>query len=616
MQLRFLHVSGPKTEPANVDFAAGLNVIYGPSNTGKSHILRLIDYVLGAKSPPESIAEQGLYDLVHLGVAMDDGTEKTLIRALGGGEIRIIEGLSKERPAPKQGISVSAQHGAKVSLSKILLDQLGAAGSVVQTNAAGKTRELSFRDLDDYALVDEEKIQARTSPVLTGQYMLKPVETAVFKYVLTGVDDSALNIAKPETSQPMRQAAQLELLDQQIREIEHEITAADHNQEELEKLDSSLDAELAKSFHVQEETESDYRRLTGRRRELRREHEDAQDRIAEIDTLLARFQLLQQHYGSDHERLTAVIEAGTLFALEGGEVCPICGADPAQHRPASACDGNIDEIIEAARAEISDLERRSTDLEETMHGLTEERTELADRAREILPQLATLTAGIQQEVPSVQNVRSETNRVFARKLVVQKSLDLIRRRERLQAQRADLGIVPGYDSSTIVAEQSLNGAVLDSLCKVIEAELETWQFPNGERVFFELPKMDISVSGKPRAANGKGVRALLHGAFSVGLMKYCRERKRAHPGFLVLDSLFVTYKDPDGLEDVAIKNTPLKDRAFSAFADLTNDYQLVVLDNVDVPDWLAKEPNCIHFTGQPSQGRAGFFPSLPVGQPI
>ena len=170
-------------------------------------------------------------------------------------------------------------------------------------------------------------------------------------------------------------------------------------------------------------------------------------------------------------------------------------------------------------------------------------------AREILPELATLTAGIQREVPSVQTVRSETNRVFSRKLVVQKSLDLVRRRDKLLAQRAELGIVPGYDSTTIVVEQSLSGPVLDSFSKVVEA----WQFPNGERVFFELPRMDISVSGKPRAANGKGVRALLHGAFSIGLMKYCRSRKRAHPGFLVLDSLFVTYKDPDGLRTLQFR---------------------------------------------------------------
>jgi hypothetical protein len=616
MQLRFLHVSGPSTDPATIDFVPGLNVITGPSNTGKSHILRLIDYVLGAREPPEPIAEQALHDLVHLGVAMDDGTEKTLIRALQGGEIRIIEGLTKARPEPKQGIAVPGRHGAKVSLSKILLEQLGAASARIQTKAAGETRDLSFRDLDAYALVNETKIQAATSPVLSGQYVLKPAETAVFKYVLTGVDDSALDMAKPETSQPMRQAAQLELLDQQIRELDQEIAAADHDREELEQLDSSIDEELAVSFQVQEETESDYRELTSRRRRLRREHEDTQDRMAEIDTLLARFSLLQQHYGSDQDRLAAIIEAGTLFALEEGEVCPICGAEPTNHRPTQACDGNVDEIVAAARAEIAELQRRAAELRLTMDGLRAERDELAARARAILPALESLQTDILREVPSVQTVRSKTSKVIARKLVVQKSLELIRRRERLLTQRSQLGVVPGYDSAAIVAEQSLNGTVLDSFCQAVEAELKSWEFPNAQRVFFELAKMDISVSGKPRSANGKGVRALLHGAFSVGLMKYCRERKRAHPGFLVLDSVFVTYKDPDGLEDAAIKNTPLKDRAFAAFSELSDDHQLIILDNVDVPDWLASQPRCVHFTGQPTQGRAGFFSPLSTRQPI
>jgi hypothetical protein len=614
MQLRFLHISGPRSDPATVDFVSGLNVISGPSNTGKSHILRLIDYVLGARNPPDPIAEQALHDMAHLGVVMDDGSEKTLVRALQGGEIRIIDGLTKARPGPKQGMSVSARHGAKVSLSKILLEQLGAAGARIQTKAAGETRDLSFRDLDKYALINETKIQADTSPVLTGQYNLKPAETAIFKYVLTGVDDSALDMAKPDTSRPMRQAAQLELLDQQIRELDEEIAAADHDRDELEQLDSSLDLELAETFHVQEETENDYRELTGQRRRLRREYENIQDRTAEIDTLLARFTLLEEHYGSDQDRLAAIIEAGILFALEEGETCPICGADPGDHRPEYACDGNVDEIVEAAKAESADLQRRADELKQTMDGLAEERDELAERAREILPEHDALQTAILHEVPSVRTVRTETNRVIARKIVVQKSLDLVHRRERLLTQRSQLGVVPGYDSTTIIAEQSLNGAVLNSFSEVVEAELKSWDFPNARRVFFELPKMDISVEGKPRSANGKGVRALLHGAFSIGLMKYCRDRDRAHPGFLVLDSVFVTYKDPDGLEDVAIQNTPLKDKAFAAFAALPDKYQLVVLDNVDVPDWLASQPRCIHFTGQPTQGRAGFFPPLPRSQ--
>jgi len=614
MQLRFLHISGPDTDPATIDFVAGLNVVNGPSNTGKSYILRLIDYMLGARDAPEPIAEQALHDLAHLGVVLDDGTERTLVRALAGGEIRIIDGLTKDRPGDKQGTAVSARHSARASLSKFLLEQLnggavGASNARMRTNAAGQTRELSFRDLGIYAWVNETKIQALTSPVLSGQYITKTAETSVFKYVLTGVDDSALDIAKPDTSQRHREAAQLELIDQQIRELDQEITTADHDRDELEKLESAIDDELAESFQVQEETESDYRDLTRRRRALRTELENAHDRMYEIDTLMARFTLLEQHYGSDQDRLAAIIEAGVLFALEDGQICPICGADPKHHRPSLACDGNVDGIVDAAKAETEELQRRAAELKETMDGLAEEREELAARAREILPELQEIQRDMGREVPSVQTVRSATNQIIERKVGVQRSLDLVRRRDNLQNQRAQLGVVPGYDSATVVAEQSLNGAVLDELCQVVEAELKAWEFPNPDRVFFELPKWDISVSGKPRSANGKGVRSLLHGAFSVGLMKYCRERKRAHPGFLVLDSLFILYKDPDGLEDAEIQATPLKDKAFSAFAEMSKYLQLIILDNVDVPNWLPKHAMYVHFTGQPTQGRAGFFPT-------
>lgn len=608
MQLRFLIISGPQSKPAVLDFVAGLNVIYGGSNTGKSHILRMIDFVLGASKPPEPIVEQAEYDLAHLGLVFDDGSEKTLVRALKGGDIRIIDGLFRDRPTPKQGIPVSARHSAKVSLSRLLLAQLGAADKRVQTNASGSTRDLSYRDLERFSIVNETKIQEPMSPVLTGQVIFKTAETSVFKFLLTGVDDSALDLAKPDDSRPMRQAAQLELLDQQIREVEREIAEADQDHEDLQQLDLTLTDELAQSFSVQEEAERDYRALTIRRRELRREHEGIRDRIDEIDTLRARFDLLDQHYASDQERLESAIEAGTLFALEGGQVCPICGAEAKHHRPEFTCDGNVDEIVAAAKAELAELGKRAAELKLTIDGLAEERQDLAERAREILPELDSVQADILREVPSVQTVRSQTNTVIARKLTVQKGLDLIRRRDRLNDQRAQLGIVPGYDSSTIVAAQSLDGAVLDEFSQIVERELQSWEFPNARRVFFDLAKMDISVAGKPRSSNGKGVMALLHGAFSIGLMRYCRDRQRAHPGFLVLDSVFVTYKDPDGLEDVAIQNTPLKDKAFEAFAALPNKYQLIVLDNVDVPDWLSSQSRCVHFTGRPGQGRAGLFP--------
>ena len=70
---------------------------------------------------------------------------------------------------------------------------------------------------------------------------------------------------------------------------------------------------------------------------------------------------------------------------------------------------------------------------------------------ELLPQMNSLQENILREVPAVQTIRSHASAVIARKLNVQKSLELVRRRDALVAQRTELGVSPGYDSSTIVA---------------------------------------------------------------------------------------------------------------------------------------------------------------------
>ncbi len=181
--------------------------------------------------------------------------------------MKVIDGLVRRRPEAREGLTVSAQHSARSSLSKMLLEQLGAGGVRIRTDAAGKTRDLSFRDLERHALINEGKIQQPLSPILSGQYVTKTAETSVFKYLLTGVDDSALDLAKPDDRQPLQQAAQLELLDRQIRDVEREITEADQDQEELIRLGQAIDEELTRTFQVQESTESGHRELTETRRD-------------------------------------------------------------------------------------------------------------------------------------------------------------------------------------------------------------------------------------------------------------------------------------------------------------------------------------------------------------
>ena len=189
----------------------------------------------------------------------------------------------------------------------------------------------------------------------------------------------------------MRQAAQLELLDRQIRDTEREIADADQDHDELIELDTALDEELNRSFVVQETAESSYRELTSNRLELRREYEAVQDRMGEIDSLTSRFGLLAEHYRSDEERLASIAEAGSFFLLEDAAVCPVCGAAPEHHRPDHACEGNVAEIMAAAAAEIAEVRERAVELQVTIDGLMEERAVTSAGARELLPKIGVIT---------------------------------------------------------------------------------------------------------------------------------------------------------------------------------------------------------------------------------
>jgi DNA repair ATPase RecN len=52
LRIRHLAAVGRSKDTARLDFGPGLNVIWGAANTGKSHVLGLIDFALGSSTRP------------------------------------------------------------------------------------------------------------------------------------------------------------------------------------------------------------------------------------------------------------------------------------------------------------------------------------------------------------------------------------------------------------------------------------------------------------------------------------------------------------------------------------------------------------------------------------
>jgi len=71
-----------------------------------------------------------------------------------------------------------------------------------------------------------------------------------------------------------------------------------------------------------------------------------------------------------------------------------------------------------------------------------------------------------------------------------------------------------------------------------------WRVPDGDRVRYDRNEQDLVAADQLRSAHGKGVRAILHSAVTIGMAQHCFDNDRPHSGFVVLDSPLVTYRPP------------------------------------------------------------------------
>ena len=80
-----------------------------------------------------------------------------------------------------------------------------------------------------------------------------------------------------------------------------------------------------------------------------------------------------------------------------------------------------------------------------------------------------------------------------------------------------------------------------------------------------------------------------------------------HPGFVVLDSPLIAYKEPK-VDDEGISGTDLKARFYEYLQASAGEQQVFIVDNTEPPpDFLAK---ATHFTKNPAIPRCGLFPYI------
>ena len=610
-RLRFLTFLGPAKQPATVQFGPGLNVLYGASDTGKSFVVETIDFMLGGKPPLREVPERVGYDQILLGLETLAGETYTIARSIDGGAFQLYEGLLETLPVGGGDPKVlGEQHSEKndTNLSAFLLGHCELSGKRVRRNARGETNSLSFRNVVRLMIVTETEITEQRSPLKDGNVVSDTANLSTFKLLLTGVDDSALVSSAQNEPEELSREAQLQLLDQLLGDYRDRLKDLAKDPQELDEQLRKIDASIGQHTNQLNATEAEFQQAAARRRELRKKLEESRDRRGEIASLLERFDLLDRHYQSDIERLRAIEEGGTLFAVLGSSTCPLCGAD-ATHQCATAdCDGNIDAVVVAARKEIQKIELLRTELATTVKDLNREGASFDKRMPGVEAELEQIAGQVDQLImPKLAKLRSSYSEYADKRGEVREALSLRNTVQDIERRRAELEKEQPERGQATVAQGDIPTSVAEGFAQCVETILGAWHFPENGRVFFDAKSRDLVIAGKQRAARGKGLRAITHAAFTLGLLDYCRTHHTPHPGFVILDSPLLAYREPDGSEE-DLTGTDLKEQFYGYLKSLTDDRQIIVVENTDPPQAFKQLPQVVMFSKNPHAGRYGLFP--------
>lgn len=610
-----LMFTGPERTPVSVQFKLGVNIIWGASNTGKSFVRKSIDYLLGGELPTLPPEGKGV-DNYLLWLTLPGDQKVTLRASALGGDIYKAEGhlQAVDEGSPEYEV-LSRKHVGSPNVSRVLLSSVGYREAQLLKNERAEKTPFSLRVVMRYLLIDETRMIDEKSLLLAHNTTVTSEDKGLLKFVLTGVDGSS--IAQVRSGDQLRAAkeGQIELLSQMAEQLRKVIDETVETTAVVADL-TAAEREKADLLDVVGERQNSLDALALEERNLSDAILGYQARIAELNALIARFDELARVYASDIDRLEGLEEGGFLLQRFATINCPLCGASP-DHQTHDHGLGDIEEQrhaveleMEKIRAEARDLSAALADANadilevERLIGLTGDRLNEARLAR---------TQAAQSEI----SARSIFLSASARCEKLESDLDNRRRVSEIESQVARI------KATTVQSRQRAEGIDVNldlsnseayELSTVVKQVLKAWNYPGADAVHFDKGDQDIVVDGKRRRDNGAGVRALLHAAFKIGVLVYCIDKGRPHPGFVILDSPLFAYRpaEEERFEDLTddeleLRKADVATHFYRYLQGMANQAQFIVIENHKSDQAVVTPYPNYQFTKNLSIGRAGLF---------
>ena len=589
--------SGRGVRTSTIQFRQGVNIVYGPSNTGKSMIVKIIDYMFGGDGCPANPNKTGYSDFQmrlrddcghEVSVARsvecdDDGNEKAASKI-------IVSSNSDVMPSGNYSVKSSGKKSERIDFKSLLLRLVGIEDEVrIVSSQAGKSATLSWRVFFHQFCLKEDYIFAERTIIDNPGYSSITLNLNTLAYLAyeggleeLQVEDKKIVLAKSKAVRSYI-AQRRAPLSMRINEIRLQLDSLPTEPIDEMALAQELADVSERLSSAKQEAESVFTGIL-----------QAQSRISQLGSLEERYRQLKSQYESDMNRLDFIIDGGNRLG-GNAERCPFCDGEI----PAEEC-VSYEEACKAEKIKVAaQLRDLGSVLSETHRDFEAE----LDRLAELERRRDGLTTQIEDVLKPDYDNLSEMLEAYKAASSLQAEIEILESLDEEYGQDIYLEMQREVDAPKFDAKKLFRDDVFDDLSNLISSAVERCGYPDFRFAGPNRATFDVTVNGKDKKFEGKGYRGFLNSIFAFVLMKYLDEYGKHAPRMLILDSPILSLKESKQ-EGVA---EGMKSSMLSYMLDQCGNCQVIIVEN-EIPDDVDfSAANLIEFTKNGSIGRYGFL---------
>lgn len=566
--IKTLVATGESVPEVKIEFTKGCNLIFGESDTGKSHVLHLIDFLLGKKNNPKNVVEGAGYNCYYLEIALyHNDAPYTIQRKLNGKSVFVKPVVFSEFYNPEIKITeYSISANSKNSYSDFLLKLSGYDKDVqIRKSQIDKTR-LTFSYLRHLIIAYENRVISE-NPIFnpTTQKTNTTSEKSLIYFLMSGIDDSSFESGEKPDIKKARISGKLELLESVIKEKEERITSIG----DVDYADFSDESFLRQYKLEFEKTNALLANLYSKRSEIEQARGKLESKRLFVEAFLNRIKLLNKHYVLDIERYDFLYQGHQIFEiLSNNSICPLCKSQIDPNRFTE------EGFAESIKAEYTNIVQKKVDSDRLIISKEKELADLIIEINEQSHELELVIHEIQNIEIHLDGIRSTLERYQSN---IESKTRLSDLQDETQALRNEYNRLADElkKVSTKGPSYSRSSKIEEDFCNLLKDKLTFWEIKNSQTVVFDEASFDFVLGGKERLSCGKGARGVTYTAILMTLVEYCIKNDIPFTRTLVIDSPITAFFS--GVTVLPEETT--QNRFFQYCNDYKFEYQLIIIDN-------------------------------------